>query len=234
MRAVVGLTYEPMNLNAHDHGKTMSDSEQPVTGNEDEPLIENDLPATIEQDLQPAEVARIGDTIKDLGQRVPSYAKLSYNLVSAGKMSGAQQSQILGPLGYGPASKISRFVPILNQLTRILSMVGTIRFVLTQMDVETANEHLASVGLSREQVEADFEVTRDLAKHAKDVGSREATRALEVGSREASRALEVGGREASKALTSGARVAGRLTGKGIRSFRNWQARSANTNADPDQ
>lgn len=197
----------------------MGESEQAdITS--DEQLTEDDLPATIERDLQPAEVTRIGDTIKDLGQRVPSYAKLSYNLVSAGKMSGAQQSQILGPLGYGPAAKISRFVPLLNQLTRILSMVGTIRFVLTQMDVETANEHLASVGLSREQVEADFEVTRDLAKHAKEVGSREAARALEVG-----------GREASKALTSGARVAGRLTGKGIRSFRNWQARS---NTDPEQ
>ena len=220
---MVGLACEWVNLNMHDRGITMSDSEQPDTGNEDEQLTDTDLPATIEQDLQPAEVARIGDTIKDLGQRVPSYAKLSYNLVLAGKMTGAQQSQILGPLGYGPASKISRFVPLLNQLTRILSMVGTIRFVLTQMDVETANEHLASVGLSREQVEADFEVTRDLAKHAKDVGSREAARALEVG-----------GREASKALTSGARVAGRLTGKGIRSFRNWQVRTTNTTTDPDQ
>jgi hypothetical protein len=197
----------------------MSDSEQPDIQHEDEQITEADLPATIEQDLQPAEVARIGDTIKDLGQRVPSYAKLSFNLVSAGKMSAAQQSQILGPFGYGPAAKVSRFLPLLNQLTRSLSMVGTIRYVLTQMDVETANEHLASVGLSREQVEADFEVTRDLAKHAKEVGGREAARALEVG-----------GREASKALTSGARVAGRLTGKGIRSFRNWQAKS--TTNDP--
>lgn len=201
----------------------MSDSEQLQSTNEDEQPEETDLPATIEQNLPPAEVGHIGDAIKDIGQRVPSYAKLSYNLVSAGKMTAAQQSQILGPFGSGPASKISRFVPILNQLTRILTMVGTIRFVLTQMDAETANEHLASVGLSREQVEADFEVTRDLAKHAKVVGSREA-----------SRAFEVGGREASKALTSGARVAGRLTGKGIRSFRNWQARTANSNTDPDQ
>lgn len=192
----------------------MSEGEQADITSADEQLTEADLPATIEQDLQPAEVARIGDTIKDLGQRVPSYAKLSYNLVSTGKMTAAQQSQILGPFGYGPAAKVSRFVPLLNQLTRILAMVGTIRYVLTQMDVETANEHLASVGLSREQVEADFDVTRDLAKHAKEVGSREA-----------SRALEVGGREASKALTSGARVAGRLTGKGIRSFRNWQTRT---------
>jgi len=159
-------------------------------------------------------------TLKDVGERVPNYARLSVNLVSAGKMSGAQQSQILGPLGYGPASRFTRFVPLLNQISRILSMIGTIRFVLTQMDAETANAHLEAVGLSREQVERDFQTTRDLAKRAGEVGSREASKAMETGTR---------------ALEGGARVAGRLTGKGIRSFRNWQARSAErTNDQRDQ
>ncbi len=158
--------------------------------------------------------------LRDVGDRLPSYAKLSVNLVSAGKMSGAQQSQILGPLGYGAASRFTRFVPLLNQISRVLSMIGTIRFVLTQMDVETANTYLESVGLSREQVEQDFRMTRDLAKRAGETGTREASRALEIGTREAGRAFE-----------NGARIAGRLTGKGIRSFRNWQARSTD---QPDQ
>lgn len=159
-------------------------------------------------------------TLKDVGERLPSYAKLSMTLVSEGRMSAAQQSQILGPLGYGAASRFTRFVPLLNQISRVLSMVGTIRFVLTQMDAETANAHLESVGLSREQVEHDFQVTRDLARRAGDAGTREASRALETGSREAARALH-----------TGARVAGRLTGKGIRSFRRWQARSATKPGD---
>ena len=163
--------------------------------------------------------------LRDVGERLPSYAKLSVNLVSAGKMSGAQQSQILGPLGYGAASRFTRFVPLLNQISRVLSMIGTIRFVLTQMDVETANTYLESVGLSREQVEQDFRMTRDLAKRAGETGTREAGRALEIGTREASRALDIGTREAGRAFENGARIAGRLTGKGIRSFRNWQARS---------
>lgn len=176
-------------------------------------MIETDLPATLDlsEPIAESESESVIETLKDVGQRLPSYAKLSYTLVSAGQMTAAQQSQILGPLGYGPAARISRFIPLLSQATRILSMVGTIRFVLTQMDVETANAHLASVGLSREQVENDFRVTRDLAK----------------------RAGEVGGREASRAIENGARIAGRLTGKGIRSFRNWQARiAAPTNDDP--
>jgi hypothetical protein len=147
--------------------------------------------------------------LRDVGERLPSYAKLSMNLVSAGQMSGAQQAQILGPLGYGPASRFTRFVPLLNQVSRILSMVGTIRFVLTQMDVEMANAHLDAVGLSREQVERDFRMMRDLTKRAGDTGAREAGRAFE----------------------NGARIAGRLTGKGIRSFRNWQARTAARSTD---
>lgn len=152
-------------------------------------------------------------TLKDVGDRLPSYAQLSVNLVAAGKMSGAQQSQILGPLGYGPASRFTRLVPLLNQISRLLSMIGTIRFVLTQMDHDAANAQLASVGLSREQVEHDFHVTRDLAKRFGQTGTREASRALETG----------------------ARMAGRLTGKGIRSFRSWQARSAaKSSGDADQ
>ena len=214
----------------------MSESDLPATENQDDREVstsESDLPATLNQFEPSIEIENLGDTLKDIGQRIPSYAKLSYNLVSAGKMTAAQQSQLLGPLGYGPASKISRFVPLLNQITRILSMIGTIRFVLTQMDADTANEHLASVGLSRDQVERDFAVTRDLAKRAKDVGGREASRALEVGSREVSRALDVGGREASRAIENGGRIAGRLTGKGIRSFRNWQARTAENRSNDD-
>ncbi len=172
-------------------------------------MSDNEIQPVEQQPLENQETTLA--TLKDVGERLPSYAKLSFNLVSAGKMSAAQQSQILGPLGYGPASRFTRFVPLLNQISRILSMVGTIRFVLTQMDTEAANELLESVGLSREQVERDFDTTRDLAKRAGQIGSREASKALENGSR---------------ALESGARVAGRLTGKGIRSFRNWQARSA--------
>ncbi|HEX3724527.1 MAG TPA: hypothetical protein VHV31_17185 [Nitrolancea sp.] len=183
-------------------------------------MSENDLPVIV--DDAGGEIENLGDTLKDIGQRLPNYAKLSYNLVSAGKMTSAEQNQLLGPLGYGPASKIARFVPLLNQLMRVLSMIGTIRYVLTQMDFETANEHLASVGLSREQVERDFTVTRDLAARAKDTGSREASRALATVDKEGARAIESGGR-----------IAGRLTGKGIRSFRNWQARAAENRSNDD-
>jgi hypothetical protein len=162
-----------------------------------------------DNDLQPVEdpadsrQESVLATLRDVGDRLPSYAQLSFNLVSAGKMSAAQQGQILGPLGYGPAARVTRFVPLLNQVSRMLSMIGTVRFVLTQMDRETANGHLDAVGLSREQVEHDFDVMRDLAQRAGATTSREASRAIE----------------------GGARIAGRLTGKGIRAYRGWQAKN---------
>ncbi len=199
----------------------MSDDElqMPENDEEEQLLPENQLAKANQEDGAPDGVIA---TLKDVGERLPAYAQLSVNLVSAGKMSASQQSQILGPLGYGPASRFTRFIPLLNQMSRILAMIGTIRFVLTQMDRDAANVHLESVGLSRDQVEHDFQVTRDLAKRATETGTREASRVIETGSREASRAIE-----------SGARIAGRLTGKGIRSFRSWQARNAGDASDKD-
>ncbi len=203
---MVGLACATLDAQTGKRGNIMTDNELQVPENDDEPSPPDGVLATL----------------KDVGERLPAYAQLSVNLVSAGKMSSQQQGQILGPLGYGPASRFTRFVPLLNQVSRILSMIGTIRFVLTQMDRDAANAHLESVGLSREQVERDFQVSRDLAKRMGETGTREATRVIETGAREASRAME-----------SGARVAGRLTGKGIKSFRNWQARNSSDSSDKD-
>ena len=52
-------------------------------------------------------------TLKDVGERLPSYAQLSVNLVSAGKMSSSQQSQILGPLGYGGGQRMIVYPPMI-------------------------------------------------------------------------------------------------------------------------
>ena len=169
---------------------------------------------------------RISTTLKDIGSRLPAYAQLSQGLVAAGLMSANQQSDVLGPLGYGPLARVSRFVPLLNQVTRILTLVGAIRFALTQLEPEVADQHLASVGLSREQVEADFENARGLVARAATSGSEHAARAYEVGKEQAARAVEAGGPMASKALEEGARAAGKLTGKGIKAFRRWQAKSS--------
>ena len=172
-----------------------------------------------------AEIAGVGDTLRDVGSRLPAYARLSQGLVAAGLLSANQQADILGPLGYGPLARVARFVPLLNQLTRLLSLVGAIRFALTQLDPELAEEHLARAGLSRAQVEADFQATRGLAERIAASGSQQAAHAYELGKEQAARLVEASGPIASKALEDGARAAGKLTGKGLRAWRNWQAKS---------
>ncbi|HET7034480.1 MAG TPA: hypothetical protein VFI42_02255 [Thermomicrobiaceae bacterium] len=171
------------------------------------------------------EAAGIGETLRDVGSRLPAYARLSQGLVAAGFLSANQQADILGPLGYGPLARVARFVPLLNQLTRVLSLVGAIRFALTQLDPEVAEEHLAHVGLTRAQVEADFQATRGLAERIAASGSQQAAHAFEAGKEQVARLAEAGGPVASKALEDGARAAGKLTGKGLRAFRQWQAKS---------
>jgi hypothetical protein len=145
----------------------------------------------------------IREILNDISARLPNYGQLSARLVSEGYMSANQQSQLLGPLGPAalPLTRLTRFIPGIGLVTRILSLVGAVRFALTQMQPETANEHLEAVGLTREQVEADFLVTKYLAKRAGMVGSREVTR--------------VAG--------EGARVAGKLAARGRQALRDWQA-----------
>lgn len=194
-------TNENMNVNVNANANADRGDEATEEARDDpQQSQEQDVNAEIQADPS------IRETLKDIGSRVPTYAQLSQRLVAEGMMTAGQQGQILGPLGFGPLSRVTRFVPLLGQMTRVLSMIGAIRFVLTQMNPEVADAHLAAVGLTREQVEADFRVTKDLSKRAGEVGAQHASRALE----------------------DGARVAGRLTGKGLRAFKNWQASNRGT------
>lgn len=154
----------------------------------------------------------IRETLNDISSRLSNYGQLSARLVSEGYMSANQQSQLLGPLGPAalPLTRLTRFIPGIGLVTRMLSLVGAVRFALTQMQPETANEHLEAVGLTRDQVEADFLVTKNLAKRASTVGSREATR--------------VAG--------EGVRVAGKLAARGRQALRDWQAGLAEAD-EPD-
>lgn len=155
----------------------------------------------------------IREILNDISSRLPNYGQLSARLVSEGYMSANQQSQLLGPLGPAalPLTRLTRFIPGIGLVTRVLALVGAVRFALTQMQPETAAEHLAAVGLTRDQVEADFLVTKSLVRRAGTVGSREAARIAE----------------------EGARVAGKLAARGRQALRAWQESAADT-AEPDE
>lgn len=163
------------------------------------------------QPTQPTSEASARETLSDILTRVPKYVQFSYRLVANGRMSASQQRNLLGASGLGamPLRLVPGLGPLLFQATRILSLIGAIRYTLSQMQPGEAERQLAEVGLTREQVEADYQATTALAKRAKELGTKEAGQILE----------------------GGARTAGRLAGRGVRAFRGWQARNTSGPGD---
>lgn len=136
--------------------------------------------------------------------RLPRYGQLVARLIADGRISARQKAPLIGSLGYGlsPIDLIPGLIPIIGQLDDLLVMLGTLRYVLQQMDPEAADRHLAAAGLTRAQLDADF---RDSA--------------LVVG-----RLAAVGARGAGTIAIGGAQLAGRVAGKGWRRIRNQQFR----------
>lgn len=129
-------------------------------------------------------------------KRLPRYGQLATRLVSDGRISARQKAPLIGGIGYSvsPIDLIPGIIPIFGQLDDLLVMLGTLRYVLKQMDPEAADKHLAAAGLTRAQLDTDFRDT-----------------ALVAG-----RLASAGVRGAGRLMTGGARLAGRVAGKGWR------------------
>jgi hypothetical protein len=153
-------------------------------------------------------------TLSDIGTRLPQYGRLSARLISDGRMSARKTDPLTGLLAAGglPLSRLTRMVPMFGYAQQALMAVGAIRFALQEMHPDKADEHLREVGLTRQQVEADFQMISGLT-----------SRFASDGARAASHLVDDGPRAASHLMDDGARKAGRLAGKGFRAFRRWQS-----------
>ncbi len=134
--------------------------------------------------------------------RLPRYGQLAARLIADGRISARQKAPLIGSLGYGlsPIDLIPGIIPIIGQLDDLLVVLGTLRYVLQQMEPEVADRHLAAAGLTRAQLDADF---RDSALVA-------------------GRLAAAGARGAGTIAIGGARLAGRVAGKSWRRIRNQQ------------
>lgn len=142
------------------------------------------------------------ETIRDVSSRVPRYAKLSASLTREGAMSAAGHSPLTRVLGEGGVGRLARWAPQLRQLDRTLTSIGTIRYALDEMQSDRAEAHLEAAGLTREQIERDYDTLTSLGRRLSE---------------------ETAG-NARKLLHGGAHHAGKLTGRGLRAFRRWKAR----------
>lgn len=142
----------------------------------------------------------LADAIRDISSRVPRYAKLSASLAREGAMSAQSRSPLTQVLGQGGFGRLARWVPQLRQLDRTLVSIGAMRYALDEMQSDRAEEHLALAGLTRQQIERDYETLTSIGRRLSDDIARNA------------RTL----------LHGGAHYAGRFTGKGLRAFRRWK------------
>lgn len=142
----------------------------------------------------------LAGAIRDISSRVPRYAKLTASLTRAGAISGHGRSPLTNVLGEGGFGRLARWVPQLRQLDRTLTSIGDIRDALDEMQSDRADGHLEAAGLTREQIERDYETLTSIGRRLSDDSARNARNLLH----------------------GGAHHAGRLTGKGLRAFRRWK------------
>jgi len=94
--------------------------------------------------------------------RIPAYGRLIYALVTDAGLSGADKRALFLALGYqiSPVDLIPGFIPIIGALDDLLVMFWGIRTTLEKLPPERAEELLAGVNLTREQIASDTETVR--------------------------------------------------------------------------
>lgn len=142
----------------------------------------------------------LAEEIRDLSSRVPQYAKLSASLTREGAMSPHSRSPLTNVLGEGGFGRLARWVPQLRRLDGTLMRIGAIRYALDEMQSDRAEAHLEAAGLTREQIERDYDALTSIGRRLSEDGAHNARRLLH----------------------GGAHHAGRLAGKGLRAFRRWK------------
>lgn len=192
---------------AMQRGQSMDDQRDMELANADalEPASESE---SSESTQDPRE-AGLREMLSQLMEHAPAYAQLASSLAADTRIASSQRTPLSGLFLAGTRTPAARLLPgvfpLLVTAERLIRGFNTINTVLQQAQPEVADEHLAAVGLTREQVAADMQLATELTR----------------------RVTEIGATHASTAASHGARVAGRLVGKGLRAWRSYQSRPKN-------
>ena len=136
-----------------------------------------------------------------IAERAPQYLELSARLANDARLA-ARHPSLLDGLAMNAA--LFRFAPgaaaLLFAARRLLSVLRVLQTLLHEAQPAVIDEHLAAVGLTRHQVDADIQaLTTAIAQ-----------------------LTAIGAERAGQLASEGARLAGRLASKGLRALRSRQ------------
>ncbi len=140
-------------------------------------------------------------TFASIAERAPQYVELSARLANDARLA-ARHPSLLDGLAMNAA--LFRFAPgaaaLLFSARRLLRVLRLLQTLLHQAQPAVIDEHLAAVGLTRQQVDADIQAL----------------------SATIAQLTALGAERAGQLASEGARLAGRLAGKGLRALRSRQ------------
>jgi uncharacterized membrane protein YkvA (DUF1232 family) len=96
--------------------------------------------------------------VGELVTRLPAYGRLYWRLLRHGGLSRRQQAVALGALAYtiSPIDLVPGIIPVVGQMDDLAVALFGLRVLLWTMPPATAARHLAMVGLSLAQLDADL------------------------------------------------------------------------------
>ncbi|HUX88167.1 MAG TPA: DUF1232 domain-containing protein [Chloroflexota bacterium] len=106
-------------------------------------------------------LAKLGGTVA----RLPRYLKLANALARDPAVPALRKSALVGGIGYAilPFDLLPGIIPIVGQLDDLAALLLGIRVALGGCPTDTAQAHLARVGLADTAIDADLQTVRDAA-----------------------------------------------------------------------
>lgn len=106
-------------------------------------------------------LAKLGGTVA----RLPRYLKLAHGLARDPAVPALRKSALVGGIGYAilPFDVLPGIIPLVGQLDDLAALLLGIRVALAGCPPDTAQAHLARVGLAETAIDADLQTVREAA-----------------------------------------------------------------------
>jgi uncharacterized membrane protein YkvA (DUF1232 family) len=91
-------------------------------------------------------------------RRLPAYSKLAWALIRDRRVRRRDKVLLIGGIGYlfSPIDAIPGLIPLLGQMDDMTVTLWALRSVLRRTDPHVAAEHMAAVGITMAQIDADL------------------------------------------------------------------------------